>query len=123
MNNFGENLKFLFRKKGISEKEIFINILEVLDGCKKRTDELETNFMLDLFSYEEDFYLVIENLLYIHYGELKTEIILWWVYSRFNDEGEIDDLIIEDEDEEKQEIVKIKTAEQLWSYINKIKTK
>jgi hypothetical protein len=123
MNNFGENLKFLFRKKGISEKEIFINILEVLDGCKKRTDELETNFMLDLFSYEEDFYLVIENLLYIHYGELKTEIILWWVYSRFNEEGEIDDLIIEDEDEEKQEIVKIKTAEQLWSYINKIKTK
>ena len=123
MNNFCENLKFLFRKKGISEKEIFINILEVLDGCKKRTDELETNFMLDLFSYEEDFYLVIENLLYIHYGELKTEIILWWVYSRFNEEGEIDDLIIEDEDEEKQEIVKIKTAEQLWSYINKIKTK
>ena len=123
MNNFGENLKFLFRKKGISEKEIFINILEVLDGCKKRTDELETNFMLDLFIYEEDFYLVIENLLYIHYGELKTEIILWWVYSRFNEEGEIDDLIIEDEDEEKQEIVKIKTAEQLWSYINKIKTK
>ena len=123
MNNFGENLKFLFRKKGISEKEIFINILEVLDGCKKRTDELETNFMLDLFSYEEDFYLVIENLLYIHYGELKTEIILWWVYSRFNEEGEIDDLIIEDEDAEKQEIVKIKTAEQLWSYINKIKTK
>lgn len=123
MNNFGENLKFLFRKKGISEKEIFINILEILDGCKKRTDELETNFMLDLFSYEEDFYLVIENLLYIHYGELKTEIILWWVYSRFNEEGEIDDLIIEDEDEEKQEIVKIKTAEQLWSYINKIKTK
>lgn len=123
MNNFGENLKFLFRKKGISEKEIFINILEVLDGCKKRTDELETNFMLDMFSYEEDFYLVIENLLYIHYGELKTEIILWWVYSRFNEEGEIDDLIIEDEDEEKQEIVKIKTAEQLWSYINKIKTK
>lgn len=123
MNNFGENLKFLFRKKGISEKEIFINILEVLDGCKKRTDELETNFMLDMFSYEEDFYLIIENLLYIHYGELKTEIILWWVYSRFNDEGEIDDLIIEDEDEEKQEIVKIKTAEQLWSYINKIKTK
>jgi hypothetical protein len=123
MNNFGENLKFLFRKKGISEKEIFINILEVLDGCKKRTDELETNFMLDLFSYEEDFYLVIENLLYIHYGELKTEIILWWVYSRFNEEGEIDDLIIEDEDEEKQETVKIKTAEQLWSYINKIKTK
>jgi hypothetical protein len=94
-----------------------------LDGCKKRTDELETNFMLDLFSYEEDFYLVIENLLYIHYGELKTEIILWWVYSRFNEEGEIDDLIIEDEDEEKQETVKIKTAEQLWSYINKIKTK
>ena len=123
MNNFGENLKFLFRKKGISEKEIFINILEVLDGCKKRTDELETNFMLDMFSYEEDFYLIIENLLYIHYGELKTEIILWWVYSRFNDEGEIDDLIIEDDDEEKQEIVKIKTAEQLWSYINKIKTK
>lgn len=123
MNNFGENLKFLFRKKGINEKEIFINILEVLDGCKKRTDELETNFMLDMFSYEEDFYLIIENLLYIHYGELKTEIILWWVYSRFNDEGEIDDLIIEDEDEEKQEIVKIKTAEQLWSYINKIKTK
>ena len=123
MNNFGENLKFLFRKKGISEKEIFINILEVLDGCKKRTDELETNFMLDMFSYEEDFYLIIENLLYIHYGELKTEIILWWVYSRFNEEGEIDDLIIEDEDEEKQEIVKIKTAEQLWSYINKIKTK
>jgi hypothetical protein len=123
MNNFGENLKLQFRKKGISEKEIFINILEVLDGCKKRTDELEINFMLDMFSYEEDFYLIIENLLYIHYGELKTEIILWWVYSRFNENGGIDDLIITDENEESPEIVKIENVEQLWSYINKIKNK
>ena len=41
---------------------------------------MESEWGFDTSTYDEPFYLIIENLFYVKYGEWKTDIILWWAY-------------------------------------------
>ena len=120
MKNFGKNLKVQPKKKGVSERELFIDIINVFDECNQRTEDLEETYMMGISNYDEAFYLMIENLLYIHYGEWKTDIILWWVYDRFGPEGEIMAIELNDHDSNSKESVVVETAEQLWSLLKRI---
>jgi hypothetical protein len=120
MKNFGKNLKVQPKKKGVSERELFIDIVNVFDECNQRTEDLEETYMMGISNYDEAFYLMIENLLYIHYGEWKTDIILWWVYDRFGPEGEIMAIELNDHDSNSKESVIVETAEQLWSLLKRI---
>jgi hypothetical protein len=120
MKNFGKNVNIKSKQKGLSEKELFIDIVNVFDECNQRTEDLEETYMMGISSYDEAFYLMIENLLYIHYGEWKTDIILWWVYDRFGPEGEIMAIELNDHDSNSAESVIVETAEQLWSFLKRI---
>jgi hypothetical protein len=120
MKNFGKNLKVQPKKKGVNEKEMFIDIINVFDECNQRTEDLEETYMMGISNYDEAFYIMIENLLYIHYGEWKTDIILWWVYDRFGPEGEIMPIELNDHDTNTKEEVVVETAEQLWSLLKRI---
>jgi hypothetical protein len=120
MKNFGKNLKVQPKKKSVSERELFIDIVNVFDECNQRTEDLEETYMMGISNYDEAFYLMIENLLYIHYGEWKTDIILWWVYDRFGPEGEIMAIELNDHDSNSKESVVVETAEQLWSLLKRI---
>jgi hypothetical protein len=120
MKNFGKNVNIKSKQKGLSEKELFIDIINIFDECNQRTEDLEETYMMGISSYDEAFYLMIENLLYIHYGEWKTDIILWWVYDRFGPEGEIMAIELNDHDSNSAESVIVETAEQLWSFLKRI---
>ena len=120
MKNFGKNVNIKSKKKkDLSEKEIFTDIINLLDECFERSSSLEQH-NLNITSYEEPFYVMIENLLYIKYGEWKTDIILWWVYDRFNEEGEIMPIKLNDHIENKEEDVLIETTDQLWEFLKKL---
>lgn len=120
MKNFGKNVNIKSKKKKeLSEKEIFIEIISLLDDCFERSSELEQH-ALNITSYEEPFYIMIENLLFIKYGEWKTDIILWWVYNRFDEEGNVVAIKLNDHIEDKQEEVIVETTEQLWDFLKRI---
>ena len=120
MKNFGKNVNIKSKKKKVlSEKEILVDIIILLEECFVRSSLLEQN-NLNIMTYEESFYIMVENLLYLKYGENKTDIILWWVYDRFDEEGEIKPIkILSKEDNAKKEIV-IQTAEQLYEFLKQI---
>ena len=119
LQNFGKNLKIQKNNNSISDMDIFIDIINLFDECNKRTEKLEQDFTIDLVIYEEPFFLLIENLLFLKYGDIKTEITLWWVYDRFNQNGELNTIKLQIEDGEEEEIV-VETAKQLWDLIEKI---
>jgi hypothetical protein len=120
MKNFGKNVNIKSKKKkALSEKETLIDIILLLDECFMRSSLLEQN-NLNIMNYEESFYLMIENLLYLKYGDNKTDIMLWWVYDRFDDEGELKPIkILSKEDNSEKEIV-VQTAEQLYEFLKQI---
>ncbi len=120
MKNFGKNVNIKSKKKKeLSEKEVFIEIISLLDECFERSADLEQH-NLNITSYEEPFYIMIENLLFIKYGEWKTDIILWWVYNRYNEEGNVVAIKLNDHDNETEEDVVVETTEQLWEFLKRI---
>lgn len=64
--------------------------------------------------YDNPFSKSLEMLLVKQYGEIKTSIILWWVFDSITPEGEIYPLIDEDQ---KSHI--IKTPTQLYKFLKK----
>lgn len=64
--------------------------------------------------YDNPFFKSLEMLLVKHYGDLKTTIILWWVFDSISPEGEIYPLMDENE---KEHI--IKTPTQLYKFLKK----
>ena len=117
MKNFGKNVNIKSKQKGLSEKDIFINVIDILDECWTRSSVLGEEFSMDMSSYDEPFYLMIENLLYIKYGEWKTDVVLWWVYNRFNEKEELMPIKLNDHVEKTEEEILVETPEQLWEFL------
>jgi len=63
---------------------------------------------------ENPFYISIKMLMEQHYGEIKTEIILWWVFESITEDGGILPLV----DEQGKSHI-IKTPTQLYKFIKK----
>jgi hypothetical protein len=63
---------------------------------------------------ENPFYTSIKMLMIKEYGEMKTELILWWVFESISPEGDVYPLV--DEDGKKH---LIKTPIQLYKFIKK----
>jgi hypothetical protein len=132
LKDFGKNLN-LKQKQSVSNntKQFFIDIVTLFDGVYQRTVEMDS-FGINMETYDDGFYILIENLILKTYGEWKTELILWYIYDRFNENEELMPLILqeedqdeEDQDEEEQdgEEIFVETPEQLWDLIKKIDKK
>jgi hypothetical protein len=143
MKTFGKYVVVKQRNNISTEKEKFVEIINGVESCWERSKSLEENFMLDISSYDDYFYIIIESLIYLHYGEWKGDIILWWLFYRKDEDGEILPIklkmkeIIEEEDEEgidEEDIdeeetdedefgfeqIIINTSEELWDLLERI---
>jgi hypothetical protein len=123
MKNFGKNLNIKSRIKDPTEKDLFIEIINLLDECWIRSNVIEGQFGLGITNYEEPFYIVAENLIYMHYGEWQGDIILWWLFERLDEEGSLLPINLNDHDKKLEEEVFIETIEDLWYFIKKIEKK
>lgn len=120
MKNFGKNVNIKPKQKGLNEKDIFLDMVDLLSECWDRSGQLEEEWGFDVSSYDEPFYLIIENLFYIKYGEWKTDIILWWVYNRFDEEGKLMPVMLNDHIDKIEEEIFIETPIDLWEFLKRI---
>ena len=86
---FGKHLNINSRTKNPTDKDLFTEVVGLIDECWIRSNVIEGEFGLGILNYDEPFYLVFENLIYMHYGEWKGDIMLWWLFERFNEDGSI----------------------------------
>jgi len=122
LNNFGRNLKFKskFPKASIpTEEELFIEFTGILEACWLQSNQLYENFGINLLEFEENYHRVIENLLLIKYGLWKTEVILWYIFGRLDEENEVLPLVVKYE-EQKDEEVLLMNAKDLWEFLLKM---
>lgn len=124
MNPFGKNLTFKKRGTEINEKELFCELVNMYEELAIRSEKLYSEWSLSFQDYEEAFFLTIENLFYLKYGEWKTQIITWYVWERKDIEtGEIGTLEWNDEDTGKTTEVILKCSEDLWDILKQIENK
>lgn len=119
------NVKNLFAKILGSEVEIidnldgtkenvFIMLLEKLEASYKKETSLFSDFGIDVSLFTDDLWFVVEGFFKMLYGEEVSEMILWYLFDRINEKGEINEFIV---DEEEGEGVIIKTPKELWDFI------
>ena len=119
----GKHLNIKSRTKNPTEKDLFVEIINLLDECWIRSNVIEGQFGLGITNYEEPFYIVAENLIYMHYGDWQGDIILWWLFERLDEEGSLLPINLNDHDKKLEEEVFIETIEDLWYFIKKIEKK
>lgn len=126
MSNFGKNLKFNQRDQQktnqipeISEKDLFLETISLLDNVWMNSLSLYEKYKVSLVEYEESYYQIIENLILLKYGYWKAELMLWYVFSRFNEDGELISLMYQLDGHEAEEIV-IENPTDLWNFILKV---
>jgi len=122
MKTFGKNLSLKKRSNPINEKEVFCDIIDTLEENTLRLEKLY-NLGLDLINYEDTFYLVIESLLRMQYGDWKTDIIQWYLYERKDYKtGEIGMLEWSNEETNETKEVTVKCSSDLWDILKEIES-
>jgi len=122
---FGSKLKLTERNKTQeeTEKEAFISIVSTLEKAFIQSEKLLTYFKIDLSDYEDNLYLVIEDLIALHYPQWKAELIMWYIYDRKDYiAGETYPLMYAEDDKEEEKMF-IHTPEELWNFLTKIDNK
>ena len=122
ISNFGSKLKINLNNKA-EEKEMFVSIISTLEQCWVRTNVLQSQLGVDFFNYEQHYFTMIEDLLYLKYGDPISSLILWYVYDRFDKNGKLLTIEVAINNKPKKEY-KLETILDLWKLVDKIiKTK
>jgi len=111
----GQNVKVEENPKSKQKKdELFFHEL-ITHLCQmEAVGAVLSQIGINIEKYDNPFSKSVEMLMNKHYGELKTTIIMWWVFDSISPEGEIYPLM--DENEKKHII---KTPTQLYNFLKK----
>jgi len=85
----GKGIDVKENKKSLEKKEdqLFYSIVENLKNIEGKSIAAE-DLGINLVQYEEDFYVIIEQLLALHFGEFASALIIWYCLDDHNeDEG------------------------------------
>ena len=115
----GENIKVEENKKSKqnNHKKFFIKTLNTLVSLQERSENLFTEYGINVLMYEDLYFQIIEDLIFEHFGSSVAEVVFWWV-SNIN-EMKDEDFFIEDEKTGKRH--KVKTPNQVYSVLKKLK--
>ncbi len=95
------------------DERFFMTLLEQLCQIEATTAVVAT-IGITIDKYENPFYKSLEMLMNEHYGEMKTAIILWWVFDSLTPDGDVYPLV-----DEKGNSHILKTPTQLYKFIKK----
>jgi len=113
----GVQIKENARSRRKRDEDFFCMLLKSLSSLDQRTLQM-LEFGVDLTLYEDPYSQIIESFIYKHYGEIKAQIIMWWMLaSQENRDGSNLTLKL-DEDEEDHVI---NTPKQLYKVLKKVK--
>ena len=111
---FGNKVIISSQIDASTEKEKLQFILEMIETIIDRDYKLAEITNIDFTSYSEPYFIVIENLIAMHYGEEVTSAIMFYLYGGKDDNGDESPY---DEDEDGNQVF-IKTFEDLWAIVS-----
>lgn len=76
------------------EKELFIKTIYIIESINQRAEEMFEKYGVDLSTLENLYFVAFESLLELKYSNEIREIIYWYLYDRFDEDGNM--LPIED---------------------------
>jgi hypothetical protein len=99
------------------QRSIFLNVIPLLEHVINRGIMLEGDFGINTTKYDEFFYQIIDSLIYLHFEPKAAEVILFYLYERYNPDGTTNPIL----DSTGEEVV-LENAEDLWSLVQLIES-
>ncbi len=96
-----------------TEETVFCLFISKLDESRVKEDMIFDEAGIDLKKVTDPLWLVIENMMRMLYGEEATEMIMWYLFERFDSNGKLLELF----DEVTKKKYKIKTPKDLFAFI------
>ena len=90
----------------------FLNTIDLFENVWKRQNMLDNELGLDFTSYDEDFFKVIEGIIHFSFAPTAAEAILFYVYSRYDEDDKLMPFVDEDNEERL-----FANSEDLWEYL------
>jgi hypothetical protein len=98
----------------LKTKRQFIETINKFEKLQTRQENILENLNINLSSYDDDFFQVIESLIYLCFDPVYAEAILFYVYQR--KQG---DEIVAFTDENGENFI-FNNAEDLWDYFDEV---
>lgn len=95
-----------------SEELIFKKFIDKLEASYNIENKVFETSGIDLTKVTDGLWFVVENTLKMLYGEAAGDMIVWYIYDRFDADGSIVPL----EDANGKQFL-LKNSDDLWSYI------
>jgi len=99
------------------QRNIFLNVIPLLEHVINRGVMLEGDFGINTTKYDELFYQIIDSLIYLHFDPKAAEVILFYLYERYNPDGTVNSILDANGNE-----VMLETTEDLWNLVQFIET-
>jgi len=103
--------------KQTMDKKLFISVLKQLRQIEERRDFMAEEIGMDMTSYEDQFFSVIENLMKMHFKKEQLALIQMYLYQLVPDKEWDGTITIEKN--KKEETVPFKQPEDVWEVIKK----
>lgn len=115
-NTFGNVQIKRKRKSDITiRKELFISIINNIEAALNRQELLFADFRLDWTTYNELFFNIIDDLIFLEFGNTGLELIDFYLYGKENTDGSENQLVDKDDN-----VIPLNSAEDLWNLIKTI---
>ena len=98
-----------------AQRELFINLIPLLEHAIDRSIIIENDFNINLSKYDELFFQIIDSLIYLHFSKNAAEMIMYYLYDRTDAEGNIINFV----DFQGREIA-INSPQDLWELVKMI---
>lgn len=116
LHKLSYRIKAVEPPKDLMEKKLFIEILDTLRKIEDRRDFMQEEIGMDMTVYEDQFFLVIENLLKLHFNKEQLALIQLYLYQLTPDKDWDGTITIEKDKTER--VVNFKTASDVWQIIS-----
>lgn len=112
-------IKTLGVSKELMDRKLFIEIITLLKKIDDRRDFMLQEIGMDVTTYEDDFFHVIENLMKLHFSKEQLALIQTYLYSLTPDKDWDGTIVLHTGKEERK--VPFKEPSDVWRVINSFK--
>ena len=84
------------KQEADKKRELFCGVINSIEQLNIRGTLALADLNLDLGSYDEKFFEVIDALIYINFGKECTELISFYLWNRMNPDGTINPILSDD---------------------------
>lgn len=98
-------------------KSLFLNVINDLKSIEERRDFMQDEIGMDMTTYEDKFFNVIESLMKMYFSKEQLALIQMYLYQLVPDKEWDGTITIERN--RKEEVVNFKTPEDVWEVIER----